>query len=194
MRCFNTAGRPAAMTLLLLSALLEFAPAPASAGQYSQSYIVGTPYRVGGRIYVPREELDYDRVGTASWYGTDFHGRRTASGEIYNMHALTAAHPTLPLSTVVRVTNLDNGLSVVVRINDRGPYVGNRIIDLSRAGGRTLGFDARGTARVRVAVLREATLRLKGGGPIADVAAEAGERLSVTTSSRPRRMRAKSRR
>jgi rare lipoprotein A len=190
MRCFNTAGRPAAMALLLLTALLEFAPAPASAGQYS----VGTPYRVGGRIYVPREEFDYDRVGTASWYGADFHGRRTASGEIYNMHALTAAHPTLPLSTVVRVSNLDNGLSVVVRINDRGPYVGNRIIDLSRAGARTLGFDARGTTRVRVTVLREATLRLKSGGAIADAAAEAGERLSVTTSSRPRRMRARPRR
>jgi rare lipoprotein A len=190
MRCFKAAGRPAAIALLLLAALLAFNRIPASAGSYVQSYVVGQPYRIGSRWYVPREDLAYDRVGVASWYGAAFHGRRTASGETYDMHALTAAHPTLPLPTVVRVTNLDNGRSIVVRINDRGPYAPGRIIDMSHAGARALGFDGKGTARVRVTVLREASLRLKSGGEFAD----ADERPSVTTSARPRAARAGRRR
>src|SRR5262249_11056740 len=112
--------------------------------------------------------FDYDRVGTASWYGANFHGRRTANGETYDMNAMTAAHTTLPMPTIVRVTNLDNGRSVIVRINDRGPFVDDRIIDLSRAGARELGFADNGLARVRVTVLREASLRLKQAAGIAD--------------------------
>jgi rare lipoprotein A len=100
----------------------------------------------------------------ASWYGRPFHGRRTANGERYNMHAMTAAHPTLPLSAVVRVTNLDNGRSIVVRINDRGPFARGRIIDVSQAGARALGFEARGTARVRVAIIAASTQTAERAG------------------------------
>jgi len=124
-------------------------PAPVRSGQQK----LGSPYRVAGRTFVPRHEPDYDRIGVASWYGDDFHGRLTANGEIYDMHRLTAAHPTLPLPSLVRVTNLDNGHSLVVRVNDRGPFVKDRIIDLSKASARYLGIDHRGTGRVRVTYL-----------------------------------------
>ena len=113
-------------------------------------YKVGAPYKVGGRWYQPREQPGYDRVGTASWYGSDFHGRHTANGEVFDMHALTAAHPTLPLPSYAYVTNLSNNRTVLVRINDRGPYVGDRMIDLSRASADALGLRGRGTGRVRV--------------------------------------------
>ena len=95
----------------------------------------------------------YQAVGVASWYGARFHGRTTASGEPYDMHALTAAHPSLPFGTRVRVTNLANGRSVVVRINDRGPFVKRRIIDLSRHAAEHLGFRDAGLAKVRVEVI-----------------------------------------
>lgn len=114
------------------------------------TYKLGAPYKVAGRWYVPREEPGYDATGVASWYGTDFHGRRTANGEIYDMDALTAAHPTLPLPSYAYVTNLDNGRTVMVRINDRGPYARDRIIDLSRQTARVLGVESRGLAHVRV--------------------------------------------
>ncbi len=113
-------------------------------------YKVGRPYRVAGRWYHPHEDPSYDRVGTASWYGTAFHGRRTANGEIYDMYALTAGHPTLPLPSYAYVTNLQNGRTVLVRINDRGPYAKDRMIDLSYQTARTLGFHNHGLARVRV--------------------------------------------
>jgi rare lipoprotein A len=114
------------------------------------TYKVGEPYQVGGRWYNPREQPDYDRIGTASWYGSDFHGRRTANGEVFDMHALTAAHPTLPLPSYAYVTNLSNNRTILVRVNDRGPYVGNRMIDLSRESARMLGLLSGGTGRVRV--------------------------------------------
>jgi len=98
----------------------------------------------------PRKAAGYSAVGTASWYGPGFHSRTTANGETFDMHALTAAHPTLPLHSTVRVTNLDNQRSVTVRVNDRGPYVGNRVIDVSAKTARTLGFYDRGLARVKV--------------------------------------------
>lgn len=113
-------------------------------------YKVGRPYRVGGRWYHPHEDPGYDRVGTASWYGDAFHGRRTANGEIYDMNALTAGHPTLPLPSYLYVTNLQNGRTVLVRVNDRGPYAKDRLIDLSYKTARTLGFHHHGLARVRV--------------------------------------------
>jgi len=115
---------------------------------------VGKPYQIDGRWYTPVSQAHgYDSTGTASWYGRDFHGKKTANGELYDMHTLSAAHKTLPLPTLVRVTNLDNGRSVIVRINDRGPFVKNRLIDLSWAAARELGYDVRGTARVRVQTL-----------------------------------------
>ncbi len=111
---------------------------------------VGQPYTMGGRWYVPREEPGYDRTGLASWYGADFHGRKTANGEIYDMNALTAAHPTLPMPSYAYVTNLASGRTILVRVNDRGPYVADRMIDLSARAARLLGTSERGVAQVRV--------------------------------------------
>ncbi len=115
---------------------------------------VGQPYSVNGVTYVPREEPGYDVVGIASWYGRRYHGRRTASGETFDMNSATAAHPTLPFGTRVRVTNLENGRSVVLRINDRGPFVRRRIIDVSRRAAQVLRFVQKGTARVRVKLVQ----------------------------------------
>ena len=114
------------------------------------TYKLGVPYRIGGRWYVPREEPSYDRQGVGSWYGDDFHGRKTANGEIFDMHALTAAHPTLPMPSYAYVTNLSNGRTILVRINDRGPYANDRVIDLSHASARALGYENKGTQQVRV--------------------------------------------
>ncbi len=116
-------------------------------------YKVGKPYEVNGVWYYPSEDPQYSRTGIASWYGQKFHGRRTANGEIYNMNALTAAHKTLPMPVRVRVTNLGNGRSLVLRVNDRGPFVNGRIIDVSRRAAQLLGFKKKGTAKVRVTVL-----------------------------------------
>jgi rare lipoprotein A len=113
-------------------------------------YKVGKPYQVAGRWYVPREVEHYDQSGIASWYGAAFHGRRTANGEIYDMNALTAGHPTLPMPSYAYVTNLNNGRTILVRINDRGPYVNDRRIDLSRRSAAELGYSRHGLARVRV--------------------------------------------
>ncbi len=113
----------------------------------------GRPYQVDGVWYVPRHDPGYAAVGRASWYGEPYHGRRTASGQIFDMYAFTAAHPPRPFGTRVRVTNLSNGRSVIVVINDRGPFVRRRIIDLSRRAARQLGFERKGTAPVRVEVV-----------------------------------------
>jgi len=113
-------------------------------------YKVGRPYKVAGRWYVPREAPSYDRTGIASWYGSAFHGRRTANGEVFDMGALTAGHPTLPLPSYAYVTNLQNGRTIMVRVNDRGPYVNDRIIDLSWRSAKELGYAGHGLARVRV--------------------------------------------
>jgi rare lipoprotein A len=129
-------------------------PVPKGGGYYT----VGQPYQIDGAWYTPREDPSYDRVGSASWYGELFHGRRTANGEIYDMDRLSAAHPTLPLPLYARVTNLNNGRSLVVRINDRGPYARDRIIDLSRRSAELLGFRNHGTATVRVKYLGRAPL------------------------------------
>src|SRR6185312_2436509 len=129
-------------------------PVPKGGGVYQ----IGKPYQVGDLTYTPREDPTYDRVGNASWYGEMFHGRRTANGEIYDMDRLSAAHPTLPLPVYARVTNLNNGRSIVVRINDRGPYARDRILDLSRRSAELLGFRNNGTATVRVKYLGRAPL------------------------------------
>jgi rare lipoprotein A len=121
-------------------------------------YMLGKPYQVGGIWYTPREEPGYNRVGRASWYGELFHGRRTANGEIYDMDRLSAASPTLPLPVYAQVTNLSNGRTIVVRINDRGPYANDRILDLSRRSAEVLGFRGSGTALVRVKYLGRAPL------------------------------------
>lgn len=118
-------------------------------------YKVGQPYEISGNWYYPKEDYSYDETGIASWYGQDFHDQATANGEIFNKNELTAAHKTLPLPTLARITNLDNGRSIVVRINDRGPFSGARIIDVSQRAAQLLGFEQQGTAKVRVQVLAD---------------------------------------
>lgn len=122
------------------------------------------PYQVRGRWYTPKEQPDYEEVGMASWYGDAFNGRPTSTGERFDMHALTAAHKTLPLPGLVEVTNLDNGRRLVVRINDRGPFVDSRIIDLSREAANELGMLSQGVGRVRVRYLGRAPQQ--GGGTL----------------------------
>ncbi|HLB06656.1 MAG TPA: septal ring lytic transglycosylase RlpA family protein [Alphaproteobacteria bacterium] len=114
---------------------------------------IGKPYEVDGVVYQPRYDPYYDETGIASWYGEEFHGARTANGERFDMNAITAAHKTLPMPSNVRITNLENGRSLVVRVNDRGPFVHGRIIDLSRRTAQLLGLTLRGTAMVRVQML-----------------------------------------
>jgi rare lipoprotein A len=123
-------------------------------------YKLGKAYQIDGAWYYPKVDYDYNETGIASWYGADFHGKSTANGEIYDQNALTAAHKTLPMPTLVRVTNLENGRSIEVRINDRGPFVNNRIIDLTRRGAQLLGFEGQGTAKVRVQVMKEDSIIL----------------------------------
>jgi len=117
-------------------------------------YKLGKPYTVAGVRYVPRDDRSYDKVGIASWYGKEFHGKPTATGRKFNMYEMTAAHTTLPTGTEVRVTNLANGRSVIVVIADRGPFTNKRIIDLSYAAAKHLGFIRQGTAKVRVTYVR----------------------------------------
>jgi rare lipoprotein A len=129
-------------------------PVPKGGGTYR----VGKPYTVAGRIYVPEEDVNYREEGLASWYGDDFHGRQTANGEVFDMDSLSAAHPTLPMPCYARVTNLGNGKSVIVRVNDRGPYHGNRLIDVSHKVAEVLDFKGNGVARVRVEYVGRAPL------------------------------------
>ena len=121
-------------------------------------YKVGQAYSQNGRTYRPAENPGYRAEGMASWYGPDFHGRATANGEIYDMHAITAAHTTLPIPSYARVTNLENGRSIVVRVNDRGPYYGGRLVDLSIGAAKALNFYSKGLARVRVEYVGRAPL------------------------------------
>jgi peptidoglycan lytic transglycosylase len=131
------------------------APVPKGGGVYR----IGQPYTVAGRVYVPEENINYSAVGMASWYGNDFHGRYTANGEVFDMHAISAAHPTLPLPSYVRVTNLANSRSIVVRVNDRGPYAANRLIDVSVKTAELLGFYGHGVTRVKVEYVGRAPLQ-----------------------------------
>lgn len=129
-------------------------PVPKGGGVYR----VGKPYVVAGRVYVPETDPHYTATGLASWYGDDFHGRLTANGEVFDMDSLSAAHPTLPMPCYARVTNLANGKSLIVRVNDRGPYHGNRLIDVSNKAAELLEFKSTGVARVRVEYVGRAPL------------------------------------
>ncbi len=140
------------------------------------SYKVGKPYTVDGVTYYPAEDMTYAETGIASWYGPGFHGRYTASGEVYDQEGVSAAHKTLPMPSIVRVTNLDNGRTVIARVNDRGPFVSGRIIDMSKGGARQLGIDMTGTAHVRVEIMRRESeivkqVALQGGGVSQQMAA-----------------------
>ncbi|WGM39358.1 septal ring lytic transglycosylase RlpA family protein [Caulobacter sp. NIBR1757] len=143
-----SASLAACATPRLSPRMADSKPAPSKPG----GRVPGTmrPYQVGGIWYTPREQPGYNEVGIASWYGQQFHNRQTANGENFDMWVVSAAHKTLPLPCIVEVTNLDNGKKIKVRVNDRGPFVGGRIIDMSRAGADALGFAGKGTARVRV--------------------------------------------
>src|SRR6202162_5034389 len=121
-------------------------------------YRVGKPYQVAGSTYTPERNPNYRDEGLASWYGGGFHGRRTANGEVFDMYSISAAHPTLPLPSYARVTNLANHRSIVVRVNDRGPYAGNRVIDLSVKTAKILGFYGEGVAKVKVEYVGRAPL------------------------------------
>ncbi|CAN7767331.1 hypothetical protein ASD00_33440 [Ensifer sp. Root31] len=124
----------------------------------SGRYIIGKPYVVKGKRYYPKEDPNYNRKGTASWYGSAFRGQQTANGEIFDPNHLSAAHPTLPLPSYVRVTNLENGSSVIVRVNDRGPFHRGRIIDVSSKAAELLDLKPRGTGAVRVQYVGRARL------------------------------------
>lgn len=130
-------------------------PVPRGGG----GYLTGRPYVIGGRTYYPTDRAEgYSAVGTASWYGDAFHGRRTANGEIFDKNSISAAHPTLPLPSYVRVTNLKNGRSIVVRVNDRGPYHGGRVMDVSQRVAEALAFKGEGMARIRIDYVGRASL------------------------------------
>ena len=129
-------------------------PVPRGGGQY----LVGHPYTIAGRTYFPHEIAHYSAVGMASWYGDAFHGRRTANGEVYDMRSFTAAHPTMPLPSYARVTNLANGYSIIVRVNDRGPYHGGRVMDVSSRVADALDFKNSGTAKIKVDYIGPAPL------------------------------------
>lgn len=160
---------------------------PAAGSSAAPTYKVGKPYQVAGVWYYPREDFDYDETGIASWYGPNFHAKMTANGETFDQNAVTAAHKTLPMPSVVRVTNLENGRSLVVRVNDRGPFVNGRIIDLSRRSAQLLGLEGAGTAKVRVQVLADESRvlagKLKREGNEPQVAA--APRESVTAETLP---------
>ena len=136
-------------------------PLPAATADVGGIYKVGTPYQVEGIWYYPAEDYGYTQEGIASWYGTDFHGKSTANGDRYNMNDLTAAHPTLPMPCVVKITNLENGKVLKVTVNDRGPFHSTRIIDVSKHAAQLLGFYEAGTARVRVEIDPQESMTLK---------------------------------
>lgn len=129
-------------------------PVPKGGGVYK----IGNPYKIAGEWYTPKVDPYYDRRGIASWYGEEFHGRRTANGEVYDMYALSAAHPTMPLPSYAEVTNMRNGRRLIVRVNDRGPYKHDRIIDLSKKVAQLLDVYRNGTAPVRVRYVGKAPL------------------------------------
>ena len=143
--------------------IVEISKPPIPKGRYK----VGTAYQIKNVWYYPKIDYEYDETGIASWYGPNFHQKRTANGEIFDQNAITAAHRTLPMPSVVRVTNLENGRSLIVRINDRGPFAHGRIIDLSRRSAQLLGFARKGTAKTRVQILaaesKAIAQRVKGG-------------------------------
>lgn len=154
------------------------------------TYKVGNPYTVNGITYYPQVDMEYDDTGIASWYGPEFHGKQTANGEIFDQWEVSAAHKTLPMPSMVRVTNLDNGRSLVVRVNDRGPFKSSRIIDMSRRAAQLLGFEGKGTAKVRVQILAQESQILAeraraGGEQLAQADAPIKTEASAQVASQP---------
>ena len=137
----------------------SFKKSPFSGGEYK----IGKPYQIEGKTFYPKESFDYLESGVASWYGPNFDGKKTANGEIFNMNLLTAAHKTLQLPSLVKVTNIENNRSLILRVNDRGPFVKNRIIDVSKKAASILGFQKKGTANVIVEYYGKAKIYDKNG-------------------------------
>ncbi len=198
-----------AAPIVLLGVLLAGCSSRPYVGSYSSaagppgdgqgSYRVGRPYEIGGVWYYPTVDYNYDKTGVASWYGEYFQGRSTANGEIFDLNRLTAANTTLPMPSVVQVTNLQNGRSLRLRVNDRGPFVDRRLIDVSRRAAQLLGFEAEGTAPVEVKIVKDASIEvaeeaMRNGGEgrvmVADgappaAAATAAPRSAAYTSAAP---------
>lgn len=166
-------GACAETQLIIHTAKKIVGPEPGIAKSQGQ-YKVGKPYQVEGIWYYPAVNYKYSETGIASWYGSNFHGKKTANGEIYDMNAISAAHRTLPLPSMVRVVNLQNGRAIIVRVNDRGPFARNRIIDLSRRTAQLLGFKRLGTAPVRVEIMAAESRRLAAAAQRSIVADGAG--------------------
>lgn len=124
---------------------------------YSKNFKTNDSDEVSGAAYFPQSYVEFEEVGAASWYGADFHGKYTANGEIYDSGAMSAAHRTLPLPSMVRITNLRNGRVAIVRVNDRGPFSGDRVIDVSEKAAEELGFKDQGTTKVYIQLLRDDT-------------------------------------
>ncbi|MCH2037207.1 MAG: septal ring lytic transglycosylase RlpA family protein [Rickettsiales bacterium] len=159
MRYLNLSGL--CVILLLITACSGNHPGPIlKKGEYQGIYKVGNPYKIDGKWYYPEEDTDYDEIGVSSWYGPNFHGKVTANGDIFNQYALTAAHRTLPIPSYVKVTNLENDKTLILLVNDRGPYADNRILDVSKKAARLLGFKEQGLAKVRVQFLAGQTREL----------------------------------
>src|SRR5882724_2909183 len=178
-----------ALAGLLLGGCAETAK-PAATARPTQpakpklAYKVGSHYQIDSVWYYPTVDYNYDETGIASWYGPDFDGKDTALGETYDMNDLTAAHRTLPMPSMVRVTNLENGRVLALRVNDRGPYAKGRILDVSRRGAQLLGFDGNGTARVRVQVMAEESrlmaAQAQAGQPVVLMAGETRPQAAPT--------------
>ena len=154
----STSAPIRSLTSPLASAPVAPANEPEPIAKGGGSFKIGRPYELNGRTYVPAEDPNYRTEGIASWYGPDFHGKPTANGEIFDMNGISAAHPTLPMPSYVRVTHIANGRSIIVRINDRGPYAKERVTDLSIGAARALGFYEQGLARVRIEYVGRAPL------------------------------------
>jgi rare lipoprotein A len=188
-KCVSTLG--AILVVAILSSCAGSDHEPPRSGM---GYKVGNPYRIKGVWYRPQVDYQYSETGIASWYGPNFHGERTANGEIFDMNKVSAAHRTLPLPSIVRVTNLDNGRSLKLRVNDRGPFAQGRIIDVSRRAAQLLGFYREGTARVRVEVVADESRRLasgSGGAPeptLAEAGASGSARSVAEEAVEPKRL------
>src|SRR5437660_2228465 len=193
-------SRPGELALLVALGFILAgcsSPGPQSSEHHSAgyhrgqpSYKVGSPYQVNGKWYTPQVDYGYDETGLASWYGAAFDGQATANGEVFNLNELSAAHKTLPLPSVVEVTNLQNGRSLRLRVNDRGPYVDRRILDVSRRAAQLLGFEMAGTTPVRVRILKDESIQVaeaaKRGQSGSVQLAAAARSLPVEAAAPPR--------
>lgn len=171
---------------------LSGSAAETDSGTNGGRYKVGDPYQIAGLWYYPKLDYAYAETGIASWYGPNFHGKQTANGEEFDQNRISAAHRTLPLPSIVQVTNLDNGRSLTVRVNDRGPFSRGRIIDLSRRAAQLLGFERQGTAKVEVRILEHESRQLAAAYGVRDAVVdrgaqppppEAAPRVAVTSAT-----------